>query len=87
MPTLVAIPPVAPMPFQELEILVRATCADCELGRMIGEDILWEDMRQAARTTCRACDVRGLQEACGQCPLPDLLRRLRTVLEVRYGPK
>ena len=86
-PTLVAVPPVAPVPFQELEILVRATCAACELGRMIGEETLWEDMRQAARPTCRACDVRGLQEACGQCPLPDFLRRLRTVLEVRYGHK
>ena len=86
-PTLVAIPPIAPVPFDELELLIRATCAACELGRMIQEEILWEDMHRAARAACRACDVRGLRDTCGQCPLPDLLRKLRTVLEARHGRK
>jgi ParB family chromosome partitioning protein len=61
----------------DLVLLTRATCAACELGRTIETDVLWEDLYRNAGEVCRTCPVREIAESCAQCPMVELLGRIR----------
>ncbi len=69
--------PDAVMDHKGLALLVRATCAACEIGALIGHDVSWEMLEFEAAGECRECIVREVGDACNQCPMVTLLRRVR----------
>lgn len=73
-------PPPAVIMHGDLALAVRATCAACEVQQGMIHEIPWEQLEKAMNDQCDSCEVKGIELACQQCPLVDMLRALKKIM-------
>lgn len=69
-----------PASWQGLRIAAHHACQLCDVRQQnlatVAEPA-WEAITHAAGDTCAACNLRDIQTLCSQCPVVELLRRLK----------
>lgn len=66
--------------WQGLRVAARHACEQCDVREQSLATVAepaWEAITHATTDTCAACNLRELQTLCGQCPVVELLRRLK----------